>query len=45
LWSLENAVKISTHNTMAGQRAICAYSKALKVSKAKGVAPAVPSED
>jgi hypothetical protein len=25
--------------------AVAAYSKALKVSKAKGVTPAVPSED
>jgi hypothetical protein len=42
---LENAVKISTHNTMADRRAVVADSKALKVSKAKALAPAVPFEE
>ena len=49
---LENGVKNKVHSMTAGTAkaaavsfAAGASSKALKVSKAKGVSPAVPSED
>jgi hypothetical protein len=45
---LERGVKVSMHSTAARTAkaaAVVAYSKALKVSKAKGSALAVPSED